>query len=306
MSRIRVHELADQLQVDPQQIIGQLLDQGLKVRGPSTVLAESTAARVRRQFRDGSRFAVSPGAEEPDPGPAQPASGSDLRPADQRGPDHQAPQPARDPQRSGAFAGPGRTDPAPLFGFGSVSAPTTGGVPMFSASNPIGSYPIGSDPKRPDPSAPVPTGPVPSESGPSRTSATAPAAPAAARPWIPAPRLPENGKTRPVTPRGGADVGRDEPEPDHDPEWRRRGLDSGDQEAWQRAGLRGTESGLADQCRAADIEAPDLGLRLSGRTVLQRLRDGESVTSIWARLQEARQQQPRTGTRLSGRFQQHR
>ena len=250
VSQIRIHELADQLEVDPQQIVSCLLEQGMEVRGPSAVLAESTAARVRRALRGRSASSV-PTPRHPPGLTVEPKSRTD-------------------------FASVSQDAHSPVFAFGDASNRSTD-APMFLTPT-------------------TPTPPTPPTS-----------LPAAARPLIPAPR--SSGDVRAwsdTTGQSSAATTEAEPEPDNDRRWRQRGLDPDEQEAWRQAGLRATESGLADQCRAADIEPADLGTRLSGRTALQRLRDGESVMSIWARLQEARQQQPRSGTRLSGRFQQQR
>lgn len=74
--------------------------------------------------------------------------------------------------------------------------------------------------------------------------------------------------------------------PEHDLEWRRRGLSGEEQARWITAGLRPTEAVLAEQCRSAEIEPEQLSRRVSGQTALSRLRGGEPATSVWARLRE--------------------
>jgi hypothetical protein len=93
------------------------------------------------------------------------------------------------------------------------------------------------------------------------------------------------------------------PVEDFDALWRGRGFDQDEQEMWCSSGIRPRDAVLADQCRLIGIEPADLSRKLSGRTVLQRHRDGESTTSVWARIQEAEQQPRRAGTKLTGRFQ---
>ncbi|MET3805796.1 hypothetical protein ABIB25_002800 [Nakamurella sp. UYEF19] len=92
-------------------------------------------------------------------------------------------------------------------------------------------------------------------------------------------------------------------EPDHEAAWEQRGISAEDREVWVAAGLRLTEADLADRCLSADITPAELSMKLSGRTTLQRLRDGEASTSVWARIREAEQQPRRAGTKLTGRFQ---
>lgn len=265
MSQIRVHELADQLDVEPQQIVSCLLEHGMRVRGPSTVLAESTAARVRRSLRgrslsdDYTESGIAP------PRPSELSRRPETGRADGSRPDRPVFDLTGEPMSRTEFASVSRSAHSPLFAFG--APPTSSdGAPMFMT---------------PAPPAPPST---------------------AERPFIPAPRRAADPKA--LSEFGANAAAAPEPEPDHDADWRQRGLDTDEQRSWLRAGLRATESALAEQCRVADIEPSGLGGRLSGRTALQRLRDGESVMSVWARLQEARQQQPRSGTRLSGPFRQ--
>lgn len=72
-----------------------------------------------------------------------------------------------------------------------------------------------------------------------------------------------------------------------DGEWAQHLLDPDDRRRWQDAGLRPYESNLAAQCIEYAITPDVLSLRLSGVTLLERLRSGESVASVWARVQEA-------------------
>lgn len=72
-----------------------------------------------------------------------------------------------------------------------------------------------------------------------------------------------------------------------DVEWARHLLDPDDRRRWQDAGLRPSESSLAAQCIEYEITPDMLPLRLSGVTLLDRLRSGESIASVWARVQEA-------------------
>lgn len=72
-----------------------------------------------------------------------------------------------------------------------------------------------------------------------------------------------------------------------DGEWARHLLDTDDRRRWQDAGMRPYESSLAAQCIEYAITPDMLSLRLCGVTLLERLRSGESVASVWARVQEA-------------------
>lgn len=72
-----------------------------------------------------------------------------------------------------------------------------------------------------------------------------------------------------------------------DGEWAQHLLDPEDRRRWQDAGLRPYESNLAARCIEYAITPDMLFLRLSGVTLLERLRSGESIASVWARLQEA-------------------
>lgn len=72
-----------------------------------------------------------------------------------------------------------------------------------------------------------------------------------------------------------------------DGDWAQHLLDPDDRRRWQDAGLRPYESNLAARCIEYRITPDMLSLRLSGVTLLERLRSGESIASVWARLQEA-------------------
>lgn len=248
MTQIRVHELASELDVSPQQILLSLEELGQKVRGPSTVLGVSAAARVRRLFRSVKSTTDTGEAEVevPDEGqvPVSAPKGQ-MTAADQAGslflPPVAPAVVASAPRTTGAFANP-------------FSVP---------AANPI------ADRAAPRPPVPVSTphavanrvGPVP-----------------------PVPLVIE-------------------PEPDNNLLWERRGISRRVQELWMANGLRSGEAELADRCQSAGIAPEELTVKLSGRTTLQRLRDGEAVTSVWARIREAEQQPRRAGTKLTGRFQ---
>lgn len=72
-----------------------------------------------------------------------------------------------------------------------------------------------------------------------------------------------------------------------DGEWARHLMDPDDRRRWQDAGLLPSESSLAAQCIEYGFTPDMLSLRLSGVTLLERLRSGESIASVWARVQEA-------------------
>ncbi len=90
---------------------------------------------------------------------------------------------------------------------------------------------------------------------------------------------------------------------DHGAAWDLQRISKADREAWWAAGMRPNEAELAGRCHSVGITPADLSMRLSGRTSLQRLRDGEATTSVWARIREAEQQPGKSGTKLTGRFQ---
>ncbi len=264
MSQIRVHELAGQLGVSPQDVLTSLRAEGRKVRGPSAVLAASVAAHVRRSFRRVNESG--PGSRVDESRPERAGGGPS-------GSAVHVPSPRSDPAGAG--------DPAGLPSHS--AAPDRNESVTVSAANPF------------------------LEPGAAAT-ATVTLLPTAAPVFEPLarPRPPTVPTQRSAPPRVAAlppAAAPDEPA-DFDQAWRDRGMSALEQGVWIDAGLHPGESSLAARCLSADIAPADLKTRLSGRTVVQRLRDGESVTSVWARIQEAGQQQPRTGTRLTGRFRQ--
>jgi hypothetical protein len=84
-------------------------------------------------------------------------------------------------------------------------------------------------------------------------------------------------------------------------QWAKYMFESTDRTRWEAAGLRSSESMIAAQCVENDITPDMLSQRLSGSTVLERLRSGESPAQVWARLREAAEAPERTG-KLLGRF----
>ena len=261
VSQIRVHELAGQLGVSPQDVLSSLRAEGRKVRGPSAVLAASVAAHVRRSFRRTNESGPGSRVDESHPerigrvpsgiaghAPFALSDGAD----DAAGLPFRAATPEKNEQLTVSAANP----------FLEPGAAATAVTPLPPAAPVFG------------PPARVRTATVPAQrSAPPQVPVLSPAAP----------------------PDDPADL---------DQEWRDRGISELEQSVWVEAGLHPGESSLADRCLTADIAPADLKTRLSGRTTVQRLRDGESVTSVWARIQEAGQQQPRIGTRLTGRFRQ--
>lgn len=251
LTHIRVHELASELSVGTHEVLSFVEELGKKVRGPSTVIGVSVAAKVRSRFR---------ATRSPDIGADRPAANA-PRPVNT--------PPAATTSRPPATSRPTAADGQSLF-LPPVAAPTAAG---FSAgTNPFV-----------DPFAVPDAGPA--------FRAPAQRAPA------PAPRAELPRPLTAVLPVVAAPV------EDFDGLWRHRGFDQEAQQLWCGSGIRPQDAALADQCRLIGIEPTDLPRKLSGRTVLQRLRDGESTTSVWARIQEAEQQPRRTGTKLTGRFQ---
>lgn len=228
MAQIRVHELASELGVSTQEVLSYVQELGKKVRGPSTVLGVSVAAKVRGRFR-ASRPAAPVAAPTVADRPAGGPAALFLPPV--------AP-------RVGALA-PGAATFANPFA-----------VPVAQGARP-----------------PVPRPVAAAQQGVDREVTLLPV------------------ETRPGV------------EQNHDDVWRRRGFDQVAQDLWCGNGVRPFDAELADRCRSVGIAPTDLPLKLSGRSVLQRLRDGESTTSVWARIQEAEQQPRRAGTKLTGRFQ---
>jgi hypothetical protein len=253
LTQIRVHELASELNVSTQQVMSLLADLGKKVRGPSTVVGASDAAKVRGRSRlPKSADPVEPASESP---PTGPAGGS------------RSPQTAAVISQS-LFLPPVAPPAQP------VVAPSTAAF-----ANPFA---------------------VPA----STATPIAAAIPAQATPPQSAPRA-----AVPVNPRAvvnGVAPGLSEPvavQVDHDATWDLQGISKADREAWCAAGMRPTEAELAGRCQSVGIAPSELSMKLSGRTSLQRLRDGEASTSVWARIREAEQQPGKAGTKLTGRFQ---
>ncbi len=259
MSHIRVHELASELEVSTQQVISYLEELGKKVRGPSTVLGVSAAAKIRGRFRP-ARSTVRTAPEQ-------------LPQQDHPEVEHHGTGNGRtvdDGAREGAVAPAGSLFLPPVAPR-RAPAPDT---PAALAAQRVFANPFAV----PGDTVPRPrTAPIPTVSPARAVANRVPSAPAAPV----------------IVP----------PEPDVDTLWRDRGFDAGDQETWCGAGLKPSESAIADRCRSAGIVATELGVKLSGRTALQRLRDGEASTSVWARIREAEQQPRRAGTKLTGRFQ---
>lgn len=250
MTQIRVHELASELNVGTQQVLTILEDVGQKVRGPSTVIGVSAAAKVRGRLRiphpttssiPAPRLATADGHGEPGDDAVATGSGS---------------LPGAAPQASLSVP------PAPPV---AVPVVVTGSTGLFA--NPF--------------AVPAPRLASPFAS---------PATPVPAFPYPVVNRVPPAPLVI-------------EPAPDLDALWRERDITVSDQLKWLEAGLRPAEAEVADRCRSAGIAPEELYGKLSGRTALQRLRDGEAITSVWARIREAEQQPRRAGTKLTGRFQ---
>ncbi|WP_196073083.1 translation initiation factor IF-2 N-terminal domain-containing protein [Nakamurella alba] len=272
-SRIRVHELAGELGLAPDAVLEFLSGIGVRVRGRSAVLGESMAAQVRRGLRE---------HHEPEHRPDLPVT-----------------QAVTAPRTTPATADPDVLFLAPVSPAPSVRTPAAATPPTAApqaaapqaATSPTLHAADGTPHTRPIPAVRPATLPPANRPGGSRPEHQ-PERPARNRP---VPRIP-SPRTSPENDRATA------PEVDHDPQWRRRGLTQDQQAEWLAAGLLPSEAGLADQCTVADIEPDDLRIVLSGRSALQRLRGGESATSVWARIQEGEQYR-RRGVRLSGRFQ---
>ena len=250
MTQIRVHELASELGVSTQQVLSVVEELGQKVRGPSTVIGVSVAAKVR------SRCRASRSIESLAPSTV-PAVTS-------------APGTATSAPVAVPVAEPAAAAPQSLF-LPPVAPPA---VPAYSAGAPTFANPF----LLPD------AGPALRVQPPRPSAGPAGQRPAVHR-ALPQPELVAD------------------PVDDFDELWRGRGFDQAAQELWCQNGIRPRDAALADQCRSTGIAPDDLPRKLSGRTVLQRLRDGESTTSVWARIQEADQQPRRAGTKLTGRFQ---
>lgn len=246
MTQYRVHELAARCGVTADEVIDFLAGAGRKVRGPSAVLGESDAARVRRKF--GAR----------------------------RG--HSAEGATRTAGESDRSAGVPVAEFAAAVAAGPVERlqPVSAGLAQQDLLNPFGA-------------AAMPAVVVPS-----------PAAVAAPRQVRPVSR-----PQRPVPPRrvptGTLQLAETVVVNEYFEDWDRRDFSRDERQLWIEAGLRPDEHGLADRCRTAGILPENLKLKLSGRLALARLRDGETPTSVWARIQDG-EHEPRKPTRLSGRF----
>lgn len=247
MTQIRVHELASELNVSTQQILSFVEGLGRKVRGPSTVLGVSVAAKVRGRFRSHRSVVV-----------GQPAVSNAVSVA------------AAAPSVEVAAALPVAAPPVVHSLFLPPVPPTTRPVAAGAAGGYVDPFavPAAADQVQAAPRLPAPAHRTVVD----RLTHIPPAVPIAAE------------------------------EPDHEAVWDQRGINEQDREAWVAAGLRLTEADLADRCLSADITPAELTMKLSGRTTLQRLRDGEASTSVWARIREAEQQPRRAGTKLTGRF----
>lgn len=258
LTQIRVHELASELSVSAQQVLSSLEELGQKVRGPSTVIGVSAAAKVRSRFRSTRSDVMFGAGSTPDVSPAAVSAPAVSTPA-------AAP--------ATVAARPDAVGAQSLF-LPPVAPPARG---VFASSNAAFANPFA----LPEPGRAVQPAPRPPAGA---------SVPAAARPTHRVAAQPVETVT--AVPAENFDEG-----------WRRRGFDEAAQQTWCSNGVRTQDAELADRCLSAGIAPTDLPRKLSGRTVLQRLRDGESTTSVWARIQESEQQPRRAGTKLTGRFQ---
>src|ERR1700712_3032456 len=246
LTQIRVHELASELNVSTQQVMSLLADLGKKVRGPSTVVGASDAAKVRGRSRaPRSTDAVEPAAE--------PAGG------------------ARTPQTAAVisqslFLPPVAPPAQPVVAPSTAAFANPFAVPASTAA---------------------PT--IPPQAAPPSQTAPRAAVPVDARAVV-------NAATPSLSEPVVVQI-------DHDATWDLQGISKADRDAWCAAGMRPTEAELAGRCQSVGIAPSELSMKLSGRTSLQRLRDGEASTSVWARIREAEQQPGKAGTKLTGRFQ---
>lgn len=277
LTQIRVHELASELNISTQQVRTILEDLGQKVRGPSTVIGVSVAARVRGRLRPPKTQSVIGATALEDP--ASLVSATVVSP---RRADHHAAQGTFESLR--------------------CSIPVAGTVATSTVAMPLLTAVGGQQSLFLPPVVPLAPMTVARSTGAFGNPFTVPAprqprtAPLSAP--VPAPRALSNRV--PSIPPPPLVV---EPEPDFDALWDSRGINKSEQAKWLAGGLRPSEAELADRCQAAGISADELTGKLSGRTALQRLRDGEASTSVWARIREAEQQPRRAGTKLTGRFQ---
>jgi hypothetical protein len=72
----------------------------------------------------------------------------------------------------------------------------------------------------------------------------------------------------------------------HQADWASRWFDPAERDAWIKAGLRNDQAAVADACRREGLTPSDLDTRVQGITVAHRLRGGEAVGSVVARLRE--------------------
>lgn len=68
--------------------------------------------------------------------------------------------------------------------------------------------------------------------------------------------------------------------------WVRNLMAPEDKSSWMEAGLGPDDGDLAQRCLAAGLVPADLMIRVDGRQCGERLRGGESVASVWARITE--------------------
>lgn len=322
MTQYRVHELAGRYGVTADDVIAFLAESGRRVRGRSAVLGESDAAKVRRRFDRSLELAADP--TEPIPRQRLVGADSDLTTPVARRPRPSVPTspPAAETTAVAIDSAPVTAGPADGFAASLLNpfavpvstvpgseSPGTGiadseevvrhGIGNTEIAN--GAPSVSESPRRPSNRA---------------RSATAPLAkpdlPDGVPPEVAALLGAENseairrmarkaGLTVPSSP-AKFDLSAAPAVEEYWSEWEQRGISRSERQQWLDAGLRRGEFRIADQCRLADIAPDNLPLKVSGRTVLARLRDGETATSVWARIQDG-ESQPRRGTRLSGRFQ---
>jgi hypothetical protein len=70
-------------------------------------------------------------------------------------------------------------------------------------------------------------------------------------------------------------------------EWTRLGISDVEREVWLEAGLRRSEASRAELCIRFQMKPEDLTTIVDGRTVIERLRSGETIGSVVARLRSA-------------------
>jgi hypothetical protein len=72
--------------------------------------------------------------------------------------------------------------------------------------------------------------------------------------------------------------------------WASRWIDKGQMLEWRKGGLGIYDDAKAAECIAEGITPDQLGIRIDGQTIASRLRGGESVSSVVARLRAIRDQ----------------